>query len=123
MEARGDVRGGRFVAAQYGEQFALPEAVELLRAQRNHEPTGEIITIHAADPLNLSGIVFPGEKIPALSGHRLLLRDGLLIGYLRGKTCHFTVPISEGEAWELQNRLLQGPRRFLKAEVARNSNR
>ena len=121
MEARGDVRGGRFVAAQYGEQFALPEAVEMLRAQRHIEPSGDIITLHAADPLNLSGILFPGEKIPALSGHRLLLRDGLLIGYLRGKTCHFTVPISEDEAWELKNRLIRGPRYPSKSGVARTS--
>ncbi|HEV2205572.1 MAG TPA: hypothetical protein VGR36_03475, partial [Candidatus Acidoferrales bacterium] len=79
LEDRGEIRGGRFVSGFLGEQFALPMAVESLRATRNQQPTGEIVTISAADPLNLTGIVVPGERIAANSGKRLVLRDGLLV--------------------------------------------
>lgn len=80
LEDRGEVRGGRFVSGFLGEQFALPVAVESLRAMRNQQAAGEIVTISAADPLNLSGILVPGERIAANSGKRLTLRDGILIG-------------------------------------------
>src|SRR5438045_3861109 len=68
LEDRGEVRGGRFITSFIGEQFALPIAVESLRAMRNIPNTEEIITISAADPLNLAGIVVPGERVPAISG-------------------------------------------------------
>jgi len=68
LEDRAEVRGGRFVDGFLGEQFALPVAVESLRANRNMPPTGERLTIAAADPLNLVGIIVPGERIPAISG-------------------------------------------------------
>ena len=68
MEDRGEVRGGRFVTGFIGEQFAVPVAVESLRALRRLEPSGEIVNISAADPLNLVGIVLPGERVPAISG-------------------------------------------------------
>jgi ATP-dependent Lhr-like helicase len=77
LEDRGEVRGGRFVSGFLGEQFALPAAVESLRAMRNLGPTGEVVTLAAADPLNLVGILLPGERVPALSGKVLRLRDGL----------------------------------------------
>jgi ATP-dependent Lhr-like helicase len=79
LEDRGEVRGGRFVDGFLGEQFALPVAVESLRAYRNLPPNAnsERIVIAAADPLNLVGIVVPGERIPALSGKSLTFRDGL----------------------------------------------
>src|SRR5436309_15157038 len=64
LEERGEVRGGRFVSGFIGEQFALPIAVESLRAMRNVEPSGETVTISAADPLNLIGIIVPGERVP-----------------------------------------------------------
>jgi len=79
LEDRGTIRGGRFVSGFLGEQFALPVAVESLRAMRHQQPSGEIVTIAASDPLNLTGIVVPGERIAANSGKRLTLRDGLLI--------------------------------------------
>src|SRR5207302_239737 len=66
LEARGEIRGGRFVDGFLGEQFALPVAVESLRATRKLPPTGELVTISAADPLNLVGVVVPGERIPTL---------------------------------------------------------
>jgi ATP-dependent Lhr-like helicase len=79
LEARGEIRGGRFVAGFLGEQFALPAAVESLRAARNHPPTGEVVAVSAADPLNLVGIVVPGERVPANSGRFVSYRDGVAV--------------------------------------------
>ena len=76
MEARGQVRGGRFVGGFVGEQYALPEAVESLRAVRKRERSGERVYLSAVDPCNLVGIVLPGEKIPARPGESLTLIDG-----------------------------------------------
>jgi ATP-dependent Lhr-like helicase len=76
MEARGTVRGGRFVAGFSGEQFAVPEAVDALRAVRKLHRTGEQITISAADPLNLAGIVLPGPRVPALPSNPVTYVDG-----------------------------------------------
>lgn len=77
LEDRGEVRGGRFVSGFLGEQFALPAAVESLRAMRNMPSTGEVVTLAAADPLNLVGILLPGDRVPILSGKVLRLRDGV----------------------------------------------
>jgi ATP-dependent helicase Lhr and Lhr-like helicase len=77
LEDRGEIRGGRFVSGFLGEQFALPVAVESLRAKRKQGPSGEVTTISAADPLNLVGIVIPGERVPANSGRRVAFRDGV----------------------------------------------
>jgi ATP-dependent Lhr-like helicase len=79
MEARGDIRGGRFVSGFIGEQYAVPVAVESLRALRKMEPSGETVTISAADPLNLVGIVVPGERVPAISGKTVTYRDGVAV--------------------------------------------
>jgi len=77
MEARGEVRGGRFVAGFVGEQFALPEAVETLRAVRRRREDEGAILVAAADPLNLAGIVTPGARVSPLSGHVVAYVDGL----------------------------------------------
>ena len=79
LEDRGEIRGGRFVDGFLGEQFALPVAVESLRAHRKAPLSGDRITIAAADPLNLVGIVVPGERIPAISGRSVTLRDGMFV--------------------------------------------
>jgi ATP-dependent Lhr-like helicase len=79
LEDRGEIRGGRFVSSFIGEQFALPIAVESLRAMKNLPLSGETITISAADPLNLAGIVVPGERVPAISGKYVSFRDGVLV--------------------------------------------
>jgi ATP-dependent helicase Lhr and Lhr-like helicase len=79
LEDRGEVRGGRFVSGFWGEQFALPVAVESLRVMRNQQPSGEIITVSAADPLNLIGIVVPGERVAANSGKVVAYRDGVAV--------------------------------------------
>jgi len=77
LEDRGEIRGGRFVSGFLGEQFALPTAVESVREIRKVPPNGEIVTISAADPLNLVGIIVPGERIPAISGRSLSYKDGV----------------------------------------------
>jgi ATP-dependent helicase Lhr and Lhr-like helicase len=76
MEARGEIRGGRFVAGCTGEQFALPEAVAELRALRKQEPAGNFVRLSACDPLNLAGILTPGARIQAVIGNRIVFRDG-----------------------------------------------
>jgi ATP-dependent Lhr-like helicase len=77
LEDRGEVRGGRFVDGFLGEQFALPVAVESVRAMKKLPLSGETITISAADPLNLIGILVPGERVPAISGRTVSFKDGV----------------------------------------------
>jgi ATP-dependent Lhr-like helicase len=77
LEARGELRGGRFVTGFGGEQYALPEAADSLRASRARESTA-MISVSAADPANLVGIVLPGERISAIAGRQILYRNGLL---------------------------------------------
>jgi ATP-dependent Lhr-like helicase len=77
LEDRGEIRGGRFVSGFVGEQFALPVAVESVRAMRNQQPFGQLTTISAADPLNLVGILVPGDRIAANSGKTVSFRDGV----------------------------------------------
>jgi len=79
LEDRGEVRGGRFVSGFLGEQFALPVAVESLRATRKIEPSGELVTLSAADPLNLVGVIVPGERVPSVSTRFVTLRDGVAV--------------------------------------------
>ncbi|MGA6096392.1 Lhr family helicase [Stutzerimonas marianensis] len=82
LEARGDIRGGRFVAGVAGEQFALPEAVGLLREVRKRPPSGEMIAVSAVDPMNQVGTLLPGERVPAVAGNRILYRDGIPLALL-----------------------------------------
>jgi ATP-dependent Lhr-like helicase len=79
LEDRGEIRGGRFVDGFLGEQFALPVAVESLRATRKMPLTGETIVLSAADPLNLVGILLPGERVPAISGKTVTFQDGVVV--------------------------------------------
>ncbi|HUK22400.1 MAG TPA: DEAD/DEAH box helicase [Gemmatimonadales bacterium] len=85
LEARGEIRGGRFVAGFSGEQYALPEAIGSLRAVRREVHGGEMIAVSGADPLNLVGIITPGETLAALAGNRLLYRDGVPIALRDGE--------------------------------------
>jgi ATP-dependent Lhr-like helicase len=84
-EARGEIRGGYFVGGVSGEQFALPEAIGLLRSIRKSLPNGELITLSAADPLNLQGVLTPGARTPAFTANRILFRDGLPIAALESR--------------------------------------
>src|SRR5438876_1349341 len=83
-EARGEIRGGYFVGGVSGEQFALPEAIGLLRSIRKASPKDELIALSAADPLNLQGILTPGSRTAALTANRVLFRDGLPVAALEG---------------------------------------
>src|SRR5438445_13558737 len=95
-EARGEIRGGYFVGGVSGEQFALPEAIGLLRSTRKASSYGELITLSAADPLNLQGILTPGPRLAAFTANRILFRDGLPIAVLESgeirKVCDKNVP-------------------------------
>ncbi|HEY0156600.1 MAG TPA: DEAD/DEAH box helicase [Thermoanaerobaculia bacterium] len=84
LEARGEVRGGRFVHGMSGEQFALPEAVERMREVRREQPDGSLLVISAADPLNLCGILDSGERIRAAAGTRIAYRDGVAVSVMEG---------------------------------------
>jgi ATP-dependent Lhr-like helicase len=79
LEDRGEIRGGRFVDGFLGEQFALPVAVESVRALRRAQPGQETITLSAADPLNLIGILVPGQRVPAISGKTVAYREGAAV--------------------------------------------
>ncbi len=79
LEDRGEIRGGRFVDGFLGEQFALPVAVESVRGMRGLPLSGETVTLSAADPLNLVGILVPGERVPAISGRTVSYRDGIAV--------------------------------------------
>jgi len=79
LEDRGEIRGGRFVDGFLGEQFALPVAVESVRGMRGTPLSGEMMTLSAADPLNLVGILVPGERVPAISGRTVTYRDGIAV--------------------------------------------
>jgi len=85
LEARGEIRGGYFIAGVSGEQFALSEAIGLLRSIRKGTPNYELITLSAADPLNLQGILTPGSRIAAFTANRVLFCNGLPVGALEGR--------------------------------------
>jgi ATP-dependent Lhr-like helicase len=103
----GEIRGGRFVDGFTGEQFALPEAVAALRAVRRRDPTGALVAVSGADPLNLGGIVLPGDRLPALAGNRVLYRDGVPIAVRERGEVRFLVELDPPAAWQARNALLQ----------------
>jgi ATP-dependent Lhr-like helicase len=107
LEARGEIRGGRFVAGFTGEQYAAPEAIGLLRDMRRKPNSQSYVSLSAADPLNLVGIVTPGTRLPALSSNRLLYRDGVPIALLAGGEVRFLERLEPKEQWEAQNLLLR----------------
>jgi ATP-dependent Lhr-like helicase len=84
LEARGEIRGGRFVSGMSGEQYALPDAVDRLRETRRSAPDNRLITISAADPLNLTGIITPGDRIRVAAGNRVVYRNGVPVSAMEG---------------------------------------
>jgi ATP-dependent Lhr-like helicase len=107
LESRGEIRGGRFVAGFSGEQFALPEAIAALRAVRRKPPSGEWLSVSGADPLNLVGILTPGPKLPALTGNRLLYRDGIVVALFAGGEVQFLETLDAASEWEAHKTLLR----------------
>ena len=94
MEARGEIRGGRFVTGMSGEQFALPDAVTRLREIRREQSNGRVAIISAADPLNLTGIITAGERVRAIASNRIAYRDGIPVSVMEGD---FLRPLAEME--------------------------
>jgi len=107
LEARGEIRGGRFVAGFSGEQYAAPEAIALLREARRRPQEGHYVSISGADPLNLAGILTPGPRLPSLSGNRLLYRDGVPAALLAGGEVTFLLELPPQQQWEARNLLLR----------------
>jgi ATP-dependent Lhr-like helicase len=107
LESRGEIRGGRFVAGFSGEQFALPEAVAALREQRRKPASGDWISVSGADPLNLLGVLTPRSRLPALTGNRLLYRDGIPIALLAGGEVQFLLELDPASEWQARCALLR----------------
>jgi ATP-dependent Lhr-like helicase len=109
LEARGEVRGGRFVSGFSGEQFALPEAAAALRKIAK-TPERERVAISAVDPLNLAGILTPGDKVPRLPGNRLLFEGGVPIAVQSGGEIRYLKELDTGAQWEVKNLLIRRQR-------------
>jgi ATP-dependent Lhr-like helicase len=107
LEARGEIRGGRFVGGFSGEQFASTEAVQLLRSIRRAPAEGTMISLSAADPLNLQGIITPGPRLSQSSTNRVLYRDGMPIAVLEAKELRYLVEMSAADQWQARNALLR----------------
>jgi ATP-dependent helicase Lhr and Lhr-like helicase len=118
LEARGEIRGGRFVAGFSGEQYATPDAVGLLRDIRRKAHDGTLLSLSAADPLNLIGILTPGARLPALTGNRLLYRDGLPLAVLAAGEVKFIQELDAKDAWQAHNVLLRRHVPALLADLA-----
>jgi ATP-dependent Lhr-like helicase len=97
LEARGVIRGGRFVSGFVGEQFALPEALEGLRDMRNAPREPELVEVRGSDPLNLVGVTSAGPKVPAVIGNRILFRDGVPIASIEGGKLVLRAELPPGE--------------------------
>jgi ATP-dependent Lhr-like helicase len=107
LEARGEIRGGRFVAGVTGEQFAVPEAIGLLRDTRRRERSGALVSLSGADPLNVVGILTPGPRLPALTGNRVLYRDGVPIASLVANEVRFIETLDAETQWSARAALLR----------------
>jgi ATP-dependent Lhr-like helicase len=106
MEARGELRGGRFVEGFSGEQFALPEAVSLLRTAAN-QPTQDLIAISAVDPLNFTGILLPGSRVTATNKNKILFRSGKPIAVSKSGQVEYLEKLTTEIQWQAQNVLLK----------------
>lgn len=109
LEARGEIRGGRFVNGPVGEQFALPEAIGLLREVRQRPRDGTLVRVAATDPLNLAGLLGTGPRVAAVTGARVLYCDGVAVAAFTGGQVQWLAgePSAQDEAaW---SRALVGP--------------
>ncbi|WP_069085192.1 DEAD/DEAH box helicase [Pseudomonas sp. TCU-HL1] len=109
LEARGEIRGGRFVSGISGEQFALPEAVGLLREVRKRPLQGSLTSLSACDPLNLLGTLLGGAKVPAVAGNRLLFRDGVPVATLVANKVNLLQACDPATANEWRAALIRQP--------------
>jgi ATP-dependent Lhr-like helicase len=118
LEARGEIRGGRFVAGFSGEQYALPDAIGMLREVRRRPNTGAFMSLSAADPLNLAGILTPGAKLAAVTANRLLYCDGLPVAWLAGGEVQFLTTLDTATQWQARKALLRSAAPALLADLA-----
>jgi ATP-dependent Lhr-like helicase len=118
LEARGEIRGGRFVAGFSGEQYALPDAIGMLREVRRRPHSDEFISLSGADPLNLAGILTPGARLAALTGNRLLFRDGMPVAWLAGGEVAFLTALDPTAQWQARKLLLRSPSPAMLADLA-----
>ena len=109
LEGRGEIRGGRFVAGFSGEQFALPDAIGMLREIRRQPDADTWIAVSGADPLNLAGILTPGPKIASLAGNRVLYRDGVPMASLAAGEVTFFNELDPMTEWQVRQVLLRAP--------------
>ena len=107
LEARGEIRGGRFVAGVAGEQFASPEAVGLLREIRRRPPSGQYVSVSGADPLNLIGLLTPGPRLASLTANRLLYRDGVPLATHAAGSVTFLETLEPKIEWQARTALLR----------------
>lgn len=110
MEARGEIRGGRFIQEFSGEQFARMDAIPLLRKMRKNGDTEEILCLSASDPLNLTGIITPGERIPAQGNNRILYRNGIPVAALIAGTVQVLDPKHAHLEWQFRTTLMRNTR-------------
>jgi ATP-dependent Lhr-like helicase len=107
MELRGEVRGGRVVDGVWGEQFALPESVAGLRETRRKPKDGKLVSISGADPLNLTGIITPGERVSSHYRNRVLYRDGIPVAIKEGEDIRILSEADGREEWDLRTALVR----------------
>jgi ATP-dependent Lhr-like helicase len=107
LEARGEIRGGRFVGGFTGEQFASVDAVQLLRSIRRTPADGSMVSVSAADPLNMLGVLIAGPRLSSASSNRLLYRDGVPIVVLEAREIRFLVEMDAAEQWRARQALLR----------------
>ncbi|VTU37162.1 ATP-dependent DNA helicase RecQ [Variovorax sp. PBS-H4] len=120
LEARGEIRGGRFIAGLSGEQFALPEAIGLMRNVRRQPPDAELICLSAADPANLLGSVLPGNRAPRVPGSRVLYRGGIPIATSIAGEIQVLVPLDAASEKEARQVLTLHPA-FRSTSVTRST--
>ncbi len=109
-EARGELEGGRFVQGFAGEQFALPAAAEALRGLQAEVDSVQSVVVNAADPVNLTGIVLPAPRVPAVASNRILLETGRVVACKLGRRIeHAQADAAPAERWRHRTRLLRGP--------------
>ena len=120
LESRGEIRGGRFVAGFSGEQFALPDAIGMLREIRRQPDTDSWIAVSGSDPLNLAGILTPGPKIASLAGNLVLYRDGVPMASLATGEVSFFSELNPATEWRARQVLLRAAVRApsLASEIA-----
>ena len=111
LEARGEIRGGRFIAGLTGEQFALPEAVGLLRSVRQRATGGVLVAVCGADPLNQVGQLLAGSKVPSLTSARVLYRDGVPVATWISGAFAALEPMDDAAEWAAKSKLMRGVER------------